>query len=131
MTTDEQLEICNRATPGPWWRTDPPWGEGTTVHAGPSDDPHCGEYVCDSDFFGEEATEKCENMAFIALARTALPAALRRVAELEAQVGELTRNGFVLSKQLQFAEEKLASIEAKAREWAKCWYGGSWRGNER
>lgn len=80
--------LQSAATPGPWWRTDSPWGSSMSVHAGPSDDPHASLcLIADGDIIADEliADEVCENMAFIAHARsTTLPALIRElVAEVE------------------------------------------------
>jgi hypothetical protein len=77
------------ATPAPWWRTDPPWGQGTTVHAGPSDDPHKAHcYIADGDVPADEmiASEVVYNMTFIAAARQDVPDLLAYIQHLEREL---------------------------------------------
>ena len=100
--------LQDAASEGPWWRTDPPWGDGQSVHSGPSDDPHSARLiVCEFDSFNQQFSptfdgvdaddipdfcKAVENMALIAHSRTdplpddvlALTAELRRLREVEA-----------------------------------------------
>lgn len=98
MDIEKSLELCSKATPGPWWRTDPPWGDGTSVHAGPSDDPHTAtKIVCEFDPFDVQFSPRydgvdsgdivefdhvTDDMAFIADAREGYPEALRIIKRL-------------------------------------------------
>lgn len=91
--SDERLreirERVNVASPAPWWRTDPPWGNGTTVHAGPTDDPHTARcYIADGDVPADEmiAPEVVYNMTFIAAARDDVPALLAYVNALKSEL---------------------------------------------
>lgn len=100
------IELCSKATPGPWWRTDPPWGDGTSVHAGPSDDPHAAtKVVCQFDSFDVQFDPRydgvdsdkivefdrvTDDMAFIAHVREGYPAALRRIQDLESRLARAT-----------------------------------------
>lgn len=107
IDVEQSLQICAAATAGPWWRTDPPWGDGTSVHAGPSDDPHTAvKVVCEFDPFDVQFSPRydevdsdkivefdrvTDDMAFIAHAREGYPAALRRVQELESKLSKAVR----------------------------------------
>lgn len=98
--------LQNAAFPGPWFRVDPPWGDGTHVGAGPSEDPHSHRIVvCEFDGFSQQFNsefdgtdskdipEHCnvqDNMALIAASRTTdLPSRIRR---LVAENAELRRD---------------------------------------
>ncbi len=75
----------SKITKLPWWRTDPPFGHSTTVHAGPSDDPHLATcYIADGHIpsDGLTASEITENMDFIAHAPTDVDCLLGIVAGL-------------------------------------------------
>lgn len=92
----EWERLAEAATPGPWWVTGQPWGDETSVHAGPSDDPHTMTFpVCDFDlmshqfgdaFDGTDSDDIPEmvapNMALIAAARQAVPALIAEVRRL-------------------------------------------------
>lgn len=85
-----------KATPGEWHRIDPPWGDSSMVHAGPSDDPHSAtHYICESVYRDDECTEEshvAEDMAFIALAANLIPAladALASDADKNAEIERL------------------------------------------
>ena len=92
-TAEQMVELQKKATKGPWWRTDPPWGRSDMVHAGPSDDPHmarafiCQDVPFEEQDWGETEDRTAENMEFIAAARsfdfTTATANERRVRELE------------------------------------------------
>lgn len=77
-------ELQERATKGPWWRTDPPSGDGTAVHAGPSDDPHTADaWIC-MEPLTERTGDVHANLAYIAEARNLPLAAIReRIEGLE------------------------------------------------
>lgn len=81
-----------KATAGPWWRTDPPWGCGTTVHAGPSDDPHTAKcYIADGQMMLDTVTalEVEQNMHLIAHAPEWLAALVAEVKRLREAVEDL------------------------------------------
>lgn len=101
----EELEAKRKlAYAETWWRTDPPWGNGNTIHAGPSDDPHAASCWIAEVPIGED--DGSDNMAFIAYAAntanenagllTALADRVdeqeRRIAELEAYTKDLRLN---------------------------------------
>lgn len=136
LLTDAEREIeerCARATAGPWWRTDPPWGQGTTVHAGPSDDPHAATcYIADGDIMADSlvADKVVENMEFIAHARQDIPTlltALRAEREqrvkleerwrddirtLAADVATVREENIALRREKAELEERVNSLEA-------------------
>lgn len=81
---DRLAELERAATKGPWWRTDPPWGHCTTIHAGPSDDPHTATtYVADCYLPEDGDAELAKpnrpeaDAEFIAEARNSLPGLLQ------------------------------------------------------
>jgi hypothetical protein len=100
-TAEQMAELQKKATKGPWWRTDPPWGRSDMVHAGPSDDPHTARaFICQDVPFaeqdrGETEDRTAENMEFIAAARsfdfTTATANERRVRELEGHLSDAYR----------------------------------------
>ena len=76
LTLDKLRELALAATPGPWVRVDPPWGQSDWVVAtsSPSGDPHGGTSVCDCDMLIDRADtddRSHENAAFIAAANPA------------------------------------------------------------
>lgn len=94
---DELAAMEQAAYKGPWWRTDPPWGDGSAVHAGPSDDPHTAEiFVCTFDHFDQQfmrtfdgidvddipdACKSLANLEFIASARNEFAAMIEQCKE--------------------------------------------------
>lgn len=99
---------ADKATPGPWWRTDPPWGMSDAVHAGPSDDPHTAKaHVCISATFipieVNEDIDEAADMGFIAAARTDIPTLADAVVALAAEVERL-------QNELRVAEQTIADF---------------------
>ena len=80
------LELCNKATPGPWEVFPPLCGpEGQTVYQVDSGGP-----ICDvSDPYPRGDNKPQENMMFIAQAREGWPHAIERALEAEALAREL------------------------------------------
>ena len=88
---EERRRLRDAATPGPWWRIDPPWGYGDTVHAGNTDDPHgASAFICTSVPMEDDLCESSnvsDDMALIAYART--DTAPEDIAALVAEVRRL------------------------------------------
>jgi hypothetical protein len=96
MLSDEDLAawaaLTDAATPGPWFASGGPWRTEGLVYAGHAD-PHYGTCVADcmEPQYIELESERIEDSnclndaAFIAAARTALPALLAEVARLRAR----------------------------------------------
>ena len=88
---EERRRLRDAATPGPWWRIDPPWGYGDTVHAGNTDDPHGARaFICTSVPMEDDLCESSnvsDDMALIAYART--DTAPEDIAALVAEVRRL------------------------------------------
>jgi hypothetical protein len=80
------LELCNKATPGPWEVFPPLCGpEGQTVYQVDSGGP-----ICDvSDPYPRGDNKPQENMMFIAQAREGWPHAIERAIKAEAEVEQL------------------------------------------
>ena len=77
---DEVILAGEKATPGPWYRLEPPWLARdcrTSVLAG-SPDPHVATWVADLEFVMMDENDRLgddwADAAFIALTRTAAPA---------------------------------------------------------
>ena len=90
---EERRRLRDAATPGPWWRIDPPWGYGDTVHAGNTDDPHGARaFICTSVPMEDDLCESSnvsDDMALIAYART--DTAPEDIAALVAEVWRLEK----------------------------------------
>ncbi len=96
--TDAQLAeweaLAERATGGPWYTVDPPWANSDWVNAG-SEDPHGGSLVCDCQAQHDDMTDDDEgdnaisDAAFIAAARTAVPALIAEVRRLRACIARV------------------------------------------
>lgn len=83
----ELQKACDEASPAPWFQCGAPWGNGTMVHDRTMDPHGADRIICiGEDFDREEPPDgfrTVENMAFIALARNALPTLLAMVRELK------------------------------------------------
>lgn len=83
-------ERCDKATAGPWFVNDPPWGDGTSVHNRTADPHGATEVICIGDDCGYETPpggfRTLENMELISHSRTDLP---RCLALIDAQAEEL------------------------------------------
>lgn len=90
--TQEQLEAIRQRAEN---ATPSPWQIATTTD---------GAYVLDTDDMVIAATiERTEDAAFIAHARTDIPALLDHIAELEAEIEELRKAGELLLSQVNHA----------------------------
>lgn len=87
---DNVERLCERATPGPWYRFGPPWFRENFGIVGGSPDPHVAKFVADlspAEAIDDPARQWARNPAdavFIAAARSLLPALaaeLRRARE--------------------------------------------------
>lgn len=115
---EERRRLRDAATPGPWWRIDPPWGYGDTVHAGNTDDPHGARaFICTSVPMEDDLCESSnvsDDMALIAYART--DTAPEDIAALVAEVrrleGERAEMNAVIRKQSERIRELLGELDA-------------------
>ncbi len=91
-----QASLADAATPGPWSRIDPPWGNKTVVMTGDGD-PHgaAGVCDCDVDWMGDAEPGEVDyapaNSAFIAAARSAVPEMAWHIEELVQEVERLRK----------------------------------------
>ena len=131
MTVSEKVKelavLRANATAGRWWRIDPPWGNGDTVHVGPTDDPHSARsYICTSVPWEDECTEPsnvADDMAFIAAAGSFdFAALLEEIEELEhgSEANRLmARHNESKRVELEAELDRLRKVASAAKEYMK------------
>jgi len=97
VSANETLDLdaiearAKAATPGPWFRVDPPWGDSNWVNA-QFEDPHGGLFIADCEAQendGESEGNAPADAEFIAHARTDVPALFAAVRERDAEIARL------------------------------------------
>jgi hypothetical protein len=126
-------EICEKATPGPWFVAKLPWDDRSTaiygnreLSIGPSNDPHGARLITDCDVTMEwiegepdGSIEDRFNAAFIAEARTALPALIAEVERLREaleKIAEQPNRMGLLADEIVDAYPDIEETWALARE---------------
>lgn len=99
----EIMEICNKATEGPWETA----GRGS-------------EYVINKNNFNVCLTRRSYDAQFIALARTTLPEFAQRVVDLEKQLESLTPGGSEFHSDpercIQWVKDRLATVSKQVKK---------------